>query len=328
MSDLAGRRARGGSRGPAPATVRATRELLEAAAVDRDREWRWRRDVCAAPSAAGHRRAVSCRVREPEQPAHGADEVLRRRPARWKPMTSAPSRPSRTCSAPRQLGEQLRTRGNGMWLKNPIAQVGALLAQHPRHELQLVVLHPHRRALGGHLGGGLGEPPVDADVGSHQSRWNDGWRDDVVVERPEGVVARSPRSTPRPPPRTARPGAGTSTRGSNGRVALPASPSQPTHAPPRSRMTESMAVTRPPGDRPSSPNRRAAVIRSTGSRFAAMTRSWRRFVAVIGEALLVIECLQPRRSRGGGLLGPWTEGCPRGVLASGAPLCGCTNVFP
>jgi len=42
-----------------------------------------------------------------------------------------------------------------------------------------------------------------------------------------------------------------------------------------------MAVTRPPGDRPQLIEPSGELIRSTGSRFAVMTRSWRRGVAVI-----------------------------------------------
>ena len=37
--------------------------------------------------------------------------------------------------------------GNGMWLKNPIRRSGPRLAQHPRHQLQLVVLDPDGGAV-------------------------------------------------------------------------------------------------------------------------------------------------------------------------------------
>ena len=55
--------------------------------------------------------------------------------------------------APRQLDEQLGGR-EGDVQEEPDPQVGAPLAEHARHELELVVLHPHRRALRRDLGGG------------------------------------------------------------------------------------------------------------------------------------------------------------------------------
>jgi hypothetical protein len=70
-------------------------------------------------------------------------------------------------------------------------EVGPLLAQHRRDELELVVLHPHRRALGGDLGRRVGEPLVDLHVGVPPVAVEGGLRHDVVVERPEGAVGEA-----------------------------------------------------------------------------------------------------------------------------------------
>ena len=67
-------------------------------------------------------------------------------------------------------------------------QVGAGLAEHARDELQLVVLHPDRRALGGDLRGGDREASVDADVRVPPDAAIPGGRDHIVVQRPDRVV--------------------------------------------------------------------------------------------------------------------------------------------
>ena len=89
--------------------------------------------------------------------------------------------------APGQLDEQLGGR-EGDVQEEADEEVGALLAQHLRHELQLVVLHPDRGALLGHRRRAVREalvdlhvrvPPLPAELGRH---------DHVVVERPQGAV--------------------------------------------------------------------------------------------------------------------------------------------
>src|SRR5689334_19841469 len=61
---------------------------------------------------------------------------------------------------------------------------------------------------------------------------------------------------------------------SNASGASPGSPAQPTQAAPsRPRMTDSMAVTRPPGLRRQVASPSGPTTRSTGNRLAAMTRS-------------------------------------------------------
>ena len=52
--------------------------------------------------------------------------------------------------APRQLHEQLLRRQRDVQ-EEADAQIGPQRAQQGRHEVQLVVVHPHRRALRGHL---------------------------------------------------------------------------------------------------------------------------------------------------------------------------------
>ena len=109
-------------------------------------------------------------------------------------------------AAPRQLLEQLGRRERDVQ-EEPDPQVGAQLAQHRRHQLQLVVVHPDRGVLGGDLGGLLGEPPVDPRRRRPTTRGGTpAWR------RRRGRAARgwrwrSPRRTPRPP----RPVSGTGT---------------------------------------------------------------------------------------------------------------------
>ncbi len=58
-----------------------------------------------------------------------------------------------------------------------------------------------------------------------------------------------------------------------GSGASPDSPAQPTQAPSRLRMTDSMAVTRPPGLVRQETSPSGPTTRSTGRRLAAMTRS-------------------------------------------------------
>jgi hypothetical protein len=70
-------------------------------------------------------------------------------------------------------------------------EVGAQFPQHLGHELQLVVLHPHRGAGGRRLGARVGEALVDLDVALPPLAVVGGLGDDVVVERPEGVVGEA-----------------------------------------------------------------------------------------------------------------------------------------
>ncbi len=67
-------------------------------------------------------------------------------------------------------------------------QIGAQLTQHLRHELELIVLHPHDRVLVGSVCRRLGEPAVDPHVRVPPHPAVAGLGDDVVVQRPDRVV--------------------------------------------------------------------------------------------------------------------------------------------
>ena len=199
-------------------------------------------------------------------------------PGRWKPTTSAPSRPSRSC---RRQGSCWNSSagGNGMCRKKPIRRSGRSSRSIAGHQLHLVVVHPDRGALGGDLGGLLGEPPVDA------RRRRPTTRGGTPAWRPRrgraatGWRWRSPRRTPRPP--RALSGTGTSespssTNGSSSLVgaARPADPGAVVLAHHRLDGGDQAAGRAAPGR----PSRRSLTTRSTGSRLATMTRSawsWR-----------------------------------------------------
>ena len=91
---------------------------------------------------------------------------------------------------PRQLAEQLGRRERDVQVEAD-PQVGAQLAQHRGHQLELVVLHPHDRALGGVLRGGVGEALVDRHVGVPPLAVELRLGHEVVVERPEGGVGEA-----------------------------------------------------------------------------------------------------------------------------------------
>jgi hypothetical protein len=71
------------------------------------------------------------------------------------------------------------------------AHVAAQLAQHPRDQLELVVVHPDGRPGVGLFGRGLREAAVDYDVRLPPAAVEPRRRDDVVVERPQRRVAEA-----------------------------------------------------------------------------------------------------------------------------------------
>ena len=93
-------------------------------------------------------------------------------------------------AAPGQLLEQLGRRERDVEVE-PDAQVGPQLTEHLRHQLQLVVLHPHRRALRGDLGRRHREALVDRDVGLPPLAVELRLGDEVVVERPQRAVGEA-----------------------------------------------------------------------------------------------------------------------------------------
>ena len=106
---------------------------------------------------------------------------------RWKPDQVGAEQALDDRRPPGQLGEQLVGR-EGDVQEEADGQVGPLLAEHRRHQLQLVVVHPDDRALGGDGRGPLGEPLVDLHVGVPPGPVVLRLLDDVVVERPQRGV--------------------------------------------------------------------------------------------------------------------------------------------
>ena len=272
-STLPGCRAARGSPSRARPTALGAGELVEARGVDGDRERAGLHDP-----AVGQVDLVAVGLVADALP-HQPYEVL----GRARPLEAdhvGAEQPLEDLAAPRQLLEQLGGRERDVQ-EEADAHVGAELAQHRRDQLHLVVVHPHGGVLGGHLGGLVGEPLVDPDVGVPPLAVELRLGDDVVVERPQRGVGE---------PLvelldlvSALSGTGTSDRPSstNGSRSLSLLPDQPIQAPSFSRITGSMAVTRPPGERRQSTDPSGLTTRSTGSRFATMTRS----ACLVGDVL-------------------------------------------
>ena len=92
--------------------------------------------------------------------------------------------------APRQLGEDLPAR-EGDVVEESDGQVGAGLAQEGRHQLELVVVHPHDGAGCGDLCGPAREPLVHLHVAVPPVPVVGRVDDEVVVERPQRRVRES-----------------------------------------------------------------------------------------------------------------------------------------
>ena len=121
--------------------------------------------------------------------AHQPDEVARAA----RQLEADQVRPEESLedlSAPRQLAEELGGREGDVEVEAD-PQVGPELAEHLRHQLELVVLHPDGGALGGDLGGALGEALVDPDVGVPPLAVEPRLGHQVVVERPQGAVGEA-----------------------------------------------------------------------------------------------------------------------------------------
>jgi hypothetical protein len=127
--------------------------------------------------------------RQPRGPAAGAQEV-RGVGAALEPEQVRAEQALDHLPPPGKLGEDL-VAGERYVVEEADAQVLALLAEHPRHQLHLVVVHPHGRAVRGLLGRRLGERPVDRHVGVPPLAMKLRLRDHVVVERPQGGVAEA-----------------------------------------------------------------------------------------------------------------------------------------
>ena len=158
-------------------------ELDEALGVDRDREG----GGLHGP-AVGEVDEVAVGL-VPDPPPHQADEVGRTAGELEADQVGA-EQPLEDLAAPRQLAEQLGGRERDVEVEAD-PQVGAQLAQHLRHQLELVVLHPDGGVLGGDLGGALGEALVDPDVGVPPLAVELRLGHEVVVERPQGAVGEA-----------------------------------------------------------------------------------------------------------------------------------------
>ena len=157
-------------------------QLVERGDVDGDRE-----------GAGGHGAAVVLDQRaaggQVVQPAGELDEVRRRgRPLEADQVGA--EQPLDDRRPPRQLGEQLVGRERDVQ-EEADGEVGPLLAQQRRDQLQLVVVHPDDGVLGGDGGGALGEPLVDLHVGVPPGAVVLRLLDDVVVERPQRGVGHA-----------------------------------------------------------------------------------------------------------------------------------------
>ncbi len=158
-------------------------QLLEAGAVDGDRERRG-----ADGAAVGQVDGVAVRLVTdplPDQPDEvgGAAGQLEADDVRTEQALE-------DLPAPRELLEQLG-RGERDVQEEADPQVRAQLAEHLRHQLHLVVLHPDGGVLRGHLGGLGGEPLVDGDVGVPPLTVEGRLGHHVVVERPQGAVGEA-----------------------------------------------------------------------------------------------------------------------------------------
>ena len=172
-------------RGPLPDLV-APGDSLQGRRVDRDREGR-RLDLALAVGVAGpDGLAVGLQVRGP---AAGAQEVRRVGPALETHQVRAEQALDHL-AAPGKLGEDL-VAGKRNVVEEADAKVGAPLAQHLRHQLQLVVMYPDRRARRRRGRRRGGERPVDDQVGLPPSAVELRRGDDVVVQRPQGRVAET-----------------------------------------------------------------------------------------------------------------------------------------
>ena len=157
-------------------------DLLQGLGVDRDRERR-RADLAVT---GPDRRPSRDQAR---RPAAGAQEVRGVGAALETDQVRA-EQPVDHLAAPGQLGEDL-VAGKRDVVEEADPDVAALLADHLRNQLQLVVVHPDRRPGRRLVHGGLRERPVDRHVRVPPPAMELGRRDDVVVQRPQRRVAEA-----------------------------------------------------------------------------------------------------------------------------------------
>jgi len=172
-------------RGPFPDVV-SLGDLGEALRVDRDRE-RGRLDFPRARRLADpHGRPLGGQA---DGPAAGAQEVGGVGAALEAQQVGA-EQALHDLPSPRKLGEDLVARERDV-VEEADPDVVAVLAQHPRHELKLVVMHPYGRIGRRLFRRGLREAAVHRHVRLPPPAVEPWRRDDVVVERPQGGVAET-----------------------------------------------------------------------------------------------------------------------------------------
>ena len=123
------------------------------------------------------------------RPAAGPQEV-RRIGAPLEADQVGAEEPLDDLPAPRQLREQLIA-GERDVAEEPDPQIRSGSTQHRRHQLQLVVVHPHRGARSRLRGGHLREPLVDRHIGVPPGPVELRGGDDVVIERPQRGIAEA-----------------------------------------------------------------------------------------------------------------------------------------
>ena len=152
---------------------------------------------CAACGVVGMR-VVEPGIRDPDQrtargharrPAAGAQEVGGVAVALESEQVGA-EQAADDLPPPGQLGEDLVPRERDV-REVADTHVRPQRAHHPGHELELVVVRPHGRAVGGLGGDYLGVPAVHPDIRVPPLTVELGLGDDVVVEGPQGAVAEA-----------------------------------------------------------------------------------------------------------------------------------------
>ena len=122
--------------------------------------------------ATGRREEVECAVVGLEAHEIGAEQALQ------------------DLAPPRKLGEEL-DRWERDVEEEADPQVRARVAQHLRDQLQLVVMHPHRRTLGRELGRLRGEQGIHLAVGHVLGTVIRRCYDRIVIQRPERPVGEA-----------------------------------------------------------------------------------------------------------------------------------------
>ena len=115
---------------------------------------------------------------------------------RWNPSRSAPSNPFTISSRHGMRANSSYGRERDV-VEEADPHVGAPVAEHLRHELQVVVVDPDHRVGWRDLRQRVGEAPVHPHVGLPLPLVVAGLTDRVVVQRPQACRWRSPRSRPR-----------------------------------------------------------------------------------------------------------------------------------